>query len=307
MDKISVIVPCYNEEEGIVEFYNEVRKHLEEIENTQYELIFIDDGSKDGTLKVMRELCRKDPDCHYLAFSRNFGKEAAMYAGLQNATGDYCVIMDADLQHPPELLKPMYHAVSQEGYDCCGGKRLDRTGEGTVRNWLSRRFYGVMNKLTNMEIQDGVGDFRMMSRKMTEAVLMMKEYNRYTKGIFAFVGFETKWLEFHNRERCAGTSKWNFKSLFSYALEGVLAFSTIPLTYAGIFGSIFIAISLIAFLVLGGFWIAGKTITLLMLFIPILLLISGIQMIFMYILGCYFSRDYMENKKRPIYIVKEQG
>ena len=236
MDKISVIVPCYNEEEVLPLFHQEVTKELMKIENIDYEILFIDDGSHDHTIDLLKVICLKDDHCSYYSFSRNFGKEAAMFAGLEKSRGDYCVIMDADLQHPPHLLASMYHAVSQEGYDCCAGKRMDRDGEGVLRNFLSKSFYKIMQRLSNLDMSDGAGDFRMMNRLMVNSILEIREYNRYMKGLFSYVGFETKWIPFNNVERAAGSTKWNFKSLFSYALEGIFSFSTAPLKLSGIFG-----------------------------------------------------------------------
>lgn len=205
VDKISVIVPCFNEEDVLPLFYQEVTKVLESIENTTYELLFINDGSSDHTEDLIKLMAHKNKQCFYYSFSRNFGKEAAMYAGLENATGDYVVIMDADLQHPPYLLKEMYRSLKEENYDCSAGKRIDRTGEGKLRNFLSHSFYKVIQTLTKMDMDDGAGDFRMMTRQMVDAILELKEYNRYMKGLFSFVGFNTKWLEFHN---VAATSRW---------------------------------------------------------------------------------------------------
>lgn len=308
MKKISVIVPCYNEEASLPLFHKETTKILQEIPDIDYEFLLINDGSKDHTIDVIKLLSLRDTHVTYYSFSRNFGKEAAMYAGLSNATGDYCVIMDADLQHPPKLLKDMFHAVDKEGYDCCAGKRLDRTGEGKLRNLLSRTFYKVIQKLTHMDMSDGAGDFRMMSRQMVDAILEMKEYNRYMKGLFSFVGFETKWVEFHNVERIAGETKWTFKSLFHYAMEGIFSFSTKPLLISGIVGTLLLVLSFcllgyigITTLFLHHPWNALLAITLL------ILTLSGIQMIFVSILGQYISKDYMENKKRPIYIIKESN
>lgn len=308
MKKISIIVPCYNEEASLPLFHKETTKILQEIPDIDYEFLLINDGSKDHTIDVIKLLSLRDTHVTYYSFSRNFGKEAAMYAGLSNATGDYCVIMDADLQHPPKLLKDMFHAVDKEGYDCCAGKRLDRTGEGKLRNLLSRTFYKVIQKLTHMDMSDGAGDFRMMSRQMVDAILEMKEYNRYMKGLFSFVGFETKWVEFHNVERIAGETKWTFKSLFRYAMEGIFSFSTKPLLLSGLVGTLLLVLSFcllgyigITTLFLHHPWNALLAITLL------ILTLSGIQMIFVSILGQYISKDYMENKKRPIYIIKESN
>ena len=225
MNKISVVVPCFNEEEVLSVFYKKTSEVLNEIEDITYELLFVDDGSKDHTKDILRALSLKDEHCEFISFSRNFGKEAAMFAGLKKSSGNYVVIMDADLQHPPVLLKEMYKAVSEEGYDCCAGKRVDRTGEGKIRNFLSHAFYKVMQKMCKMDMSDGCGDFRMMSRQMVDAILELKEYNRYMKGLFSFVGFDTKWIEFHNVQRAAGNSKWNFSKLFAYAMEGRALFS----------------------------------------------------------------------------------
>lgn len=298
MDKISIIVPCFNEEDVVSMFYQETTKQLHRISDIDYELLFINDGSKDHTASVLKELAEKDSHCFYFTFSRNFGKEAAMFAGLEKATGDYVVIMDADLQHPPRLLPDMYHACKYEGYDCAAGKRVDRTGEGRLRNFLSHSFYKVIQKLTKMDMDDGAGDFRMMSRQMVDAILELKEYNRYMKGLFSFVGFDTKWIEFHNVERAAGQTKWNFTSLFSYAFKGIFSFSATPITFAGIIGIFLIFLSLII-----------SVISVVMhyhtLVINLILFLSGVQLIFVSILGQYCTSCYFETKKRPIYIIKD--
>ncbi len=307
MNKLSIIVPCYNEEEVIALFYQETSAAVNDIDDLNYEFIFIDDGSKDHTLNILKLLCYQDKNCHYISFSRNFGKEAAMYAGLKQACGDYCVIMDADLQHPPRLLSSMYHAVSQEDYDCCAGKRVGREGDGALRGLLSRSFYKVIQKMTHMDMSDGAGDFRMMNRTMVNAILAMKEYNRYTKGIFSFVGFKTKWLEFHNVQRAAGTSKWNLKSLFYYAFDGILSFSTAPLKLPGVLGFLLLSLSCI----LGGFGLVQQSVFhrnvgTAYFISTIVVFLSSLQMLMLFILGEYLSRDYMENKNRPIYIIREQ-
>lgn len=305
MDKLSVIVPCYNEEDVLMLCFQKTTQVLKEIPHIDYELLFINDGSQDHSEDILKILARQDPHCFYYCFSRNFGKEAAMYAGLENASGNYVAIMDADLQHPPELLKPMYHALKDEGYDCCAGKRLDRQGEGKLRNFLSHNFYKVMQKMTKLEMPEGQGDYRMMTRQMVEAILGLKEQNRYLKGIFSFVGFETKWLEFNNVERVAGQSKWNFKALFSYAFKGIFSFSAMPITVAGLFGGILLLISLILTLSIlflkiifkisfSGYYYLGD----------LLLFLSGLQLIFVAILGQYCSSCYFETKQRPIYIIK---
>ncbi|MCI8608566.1 MAG: glycosyltransferase family 2 protein [Firmicutes bacterium] len=338
---ISVIVPCYNEAEGLGLFYEKTSQVLREMvseslsqrgvkqavgqvvnladgpsgrqnsrQGVDYEILFVDDGSTDGTGELIKGLAAKDRHCRYVMFSRNFGKEAAMYAGLRESKGDYCVMMDADLQHPPTLLPQMYQTVSQEGWDCCGGKRVGREGDGAVRSFLSRGFYKICKALTHLDMGDGYGDFRMMKRTMVDAILEMKEYNRYMKGIFSFVGFQTKWIPYENVERAAGTTKWNLKSLFGYAMEGILSFSTAPLKAAGIFGVLLLmAGSLYLFAnLIQGFWMPlSAAITELDVVLSLVLLLAGIQMIFLYILGAYLSKDYMENKKRPVYIVRERG
>lgn len=308
MNKISIIVPCYNEEEVLTHFYQETHAAVSAIPDTSYEFLFIDDGSRDHTLDILKLLCYQDPNCRYFSFSRNFGKEAAMYAGLKHACGDYCVIMDADLQHPPKLLEPMYHALSQEGYDCCAGKRMGREGDGVMRSFLSRSFYSVIQKLTHMNMSDGDGDFRMMNRTMVDAILQIQEYNRYTKGIFSFVGFETKWLEFENVERAAGKTKWNLKSLFAYAFDGILSFSTAPLKLSGILGGIlFLIACLLGFSGLTQQLFFHHSVSNLTLVMTVVIFLSSLQMMMVFILGEYLSKDYLENKKRPIYIIREQN
>lgn len=298
MDKISIIVPCFNEEDVVSMFHQETTKQLHRISDIDYELLFINDGSKDHTASVLKELAEKDSHCFYFTFSRNFGKEAAMFAGLEKATGDYVVIMDADLQHPPRLLPDMYHACKYEGYDCAAGKRVDRTGEGRLRNFLSHSFYKVIQKLTKMDMDDGAGDFRMMSRQMVDAILELKEYNRYMKGLFSFVGFDTKWIEFHNVERAAGQTKWNFTSLFSYAFKGIFSFSATPITFAGVIGTFLIFLSLIISVV-------SVVMHYHTLVVDLILFLSGVQLIFISILGQYCTSCYFETKKRPIYIIKD--
>lgn len=231
-----------------------------------------------------------------------------MYAGLAEAEGDYCVIMDADLQHPPTLLPEMYHAVSEQGYDCCGGLRCGRDGDGALRSLFSKAFYKVSKGLTHMDMSDGHGDFRMMSRTMVDAILDMKEYNRYMKGLFSFVGFETKWIEYESVERACGETKWSFKSLFAYAFEGIMAFSTAPLKLAGVIGCLlflagllFIGVNLIQ-----SIWVPGA-VSSFDIIITVVLMLGSLQMLFLYILGAYLSKDYMENKKRPLYIVRDRS
>lgn len=306
-DLISVIVPCYNEEGSLPLFYETVCQVADAMaadQSADVEFVFVDDGSRDGTLGILRDLAARDDRCRFLSFSRNFGKEAGMYAGLAESRGDYCVLMDADLQHPPALLPEMYRVLREEDYDCCGGLRVGREGDGPLRSLLSRSFYKVGQKLTRMDMTDGHGDFRMMGRQVVDAILNMKEYHRYMKGLFSFVGFRTKWIPYENVERACGQSKWNFKSLFSYAFEGILAFSTTPLKLAGLAGALLIAAAVIfclAELVFCG-GMNGLAVIL-----AVVLFLSGMQMVFLYIIGAYLSKDYMENKRRPLYIVRERS
>lgn len=306
--KLSVVVPCYNEEESLQRFYEAVTDILREMKTVEYELVFIDDGSADTTLKIIKELAEEDAGCHFISFSRNFGKEAAMYAGLLEATGDYCVLMDADLQHPPTLLPQMYEALVKEGYDCCGGKRCGREGDGIFRSFCAKGFYRVSKWLTHMDMSDGYGDFRMMTRQMVDAILEMKEYNRYMKGIYSFVGFRTKWIPFHNVEREQGNSKWSFRSLLAYALEGILAFSVKPLSLAGVFSGVLIGAAFVYLLVrlLGGIAAAQVHLTQFDALFALILFLGGMQMLILYIVGMYLAKDCMENRKRPVFVVREK-
>ena len=227
MNKLcSCIVPCFNEEKVIPIYYDEMQKVMKQEENIEFEIIFVDDGSKDGTLEIMRKLSEQDPKVHYISFSRNFGKEAALYAGLERAKGDYVITMDVDLQDPPYLIPKMIRCIEEENYDSVATRRVTREGEPVIRSFFARQFYKLINKISDSNIVDGARDFRMMKRKMVDAILTMPEYNRFTKGIFGWVGFETKWLEYKNVERAAGETKWSFWKLFRYACEGIMAFST---------------------------------------------------------------------------------
>lgn len=306
---LTVIVPCYNEEEVLPIFYAKVKEILaRELPHIQADFLFVDDGSSDRTLKLLKAFSAKDPCCHFLSLSRNFGKEAAMYAGLKEARGNCCVLMDADLQHPPALLPAMYQAITQEGFDCCAGFRADRRGENRVRSALSKGFYRVIRRLSHLDMADGAGDFRMMSRKMVNSILSCQEYNRYMKGIFSFVGFDTKWIPFSNTARAAGKTKWKLGGLFHYALDGIFSFSTAPVTLAAGAGTLlfFLALAL-------GFWSAlnafllEKPVNAWTAIIFLILFLNGIQLLFISLLGEYVSRNYLESKGRPIYIVKEQG
>ena len=307
MKKISIIVPCYNEEQAIPFFYDEITKTVEEMKNN-FEFIFINDGSKDKTIEVIKEYSKKDKRVKYIHFSRNFGKEAAMLAGLKLSTGDYVAIMDADLQDPPSLLPQMLNILEDPNndYDCVGTRRVTRKGEPPIRSLFARMFYKNINKMSKNELVDGARDYRLMSRQMVDSILELGEYNRYSKGLFQFVGYNTKWLEYENVERVAGETKWSFWKLFLYAIEGIVAFSTAPLAISSIAGILFCIISFIMIII-----IIAKTI----IFgdptagwpslVCIIFFVSGIQLFCLGIIGQYLSKTYLETKKRPIYIIKE--
>ena len=303
----SCIVPCFNEEEVIPLYYEEMQKVRKQEEGKiDFEIIFIDDGSKDKTLEVIKKLSEQDECIHYVSFSRNFGKEAAMYAGFEHANGEYVVTMDVDLQDPPHLIPEMIRCIEEEGYDSVATRRVTRKGEPPIRSFFARRFYGLINKISDADIVDGARDFRMMKRDMVYAILSMPEYNRFTKGIFGWVGFKTKWIEFENVERAAGETKWSFWKLFRYALEGIIAFSTVPLTIVSLIG---VVVCIIAFLfllfvviraVIFGDPVAGWP-----SLICVISFLSGIQLLGIGVVGMYLSKTYLETKKRPIYIKKE--
>lgn len=307
MKLLSVIVPCYNEEENIRDFYDELFKNTPffEKKEVEVELIYIDDGSKDHTVDEIRKLHEEDDRVHMVSFSRNFGKEAAIYAGLQKARGDLAVLMDADLQDPPSLLPDMYGYIEQ-GYDSVATRRVTRKGEPPVRSFFARMFYRIMNKISKTEIVDGARDYRLMTRQVVDAILAMAEYNRFTKGIFGWVGYETKWLEYENIERKKGETKWSFWKLFAYSLEGITAFSTMPLTVAAVMGALFCVIAFILIIVIiVKTLIFGDPTSGWPSMVCIILLVSGVQLFCLGIVGQYLSKTYMEVKKRPIYLVKE--
>lgn len=305
MKKISVVVPCYNEEEVLPIFYREITKVS--IENVIFEYIFIDDGSKDNSLKIIKQLKQQDDRIHFISFSRNFGKEAAIYAGLKKSKGDYVVLMDADLQDPPNLISKMYEAIIHEGYDCVATRRTTRKGEPPIRSFFAKCFYRIINKISKTEIVDGARDFRFMKRQMVDAIIEMSEYNRFTKGIFGWVGFNTKWLEYENVERAAGETKWSFWKLFLYSLDGIVAFSTAPLALASFFGILFclFALLMIIFIIIRTF-IWGDPTTGWPSLVCIIFFIGGVQMFCIGIVGQYLAKTYLETKKRPIYIAKEE-
>ena len=305
MKKISLVVPCYNEEEVIELFYKEIQKVKKGFDNVLFEIIFVNDGSSDNTLKLMRELSKND-DVRYISFSRNFGKEAAMYAGLEASTGDYVAIMDADLQDPPALLKEMYEILESGEYDSVATRRVSRKGEPLIRSFFARKYYKLINKISKTEIVDGARDFRLMTRKMVNSVLSLKEYNRFSKGIFSWVGYRTKWLEYENVERAAGKTKWSFFKLFLYSLESIVAFSTAPLSIASVFGILFCFIAfIIIILIIVRTLIFGDPTSGWPSMACIMFLIGGVQLLCTGIIGQYLSKTYLEIKKRPIYIVAE--
>ena len=306
---VSIIVPCYNEEEALPFFLKEIQKSQAEMTaawGCTFELLFVDDGSRDGTLAVLRRFARENPTVRYLSFSRNFGKEAAMYAGLQHAKGDYVVIMDADLQHPPAMLKEMYEGLQTGEYDCVAARRESRKGEPPVRSFFARCFYKLINRISDTEIVDGACDFRMMRRRMVEAILSLGEYNRFSKGIFGWVGFRTKWLPYENVERVAGETKWSFWKLLLYSIQGIVGFSTVPLALASVLGVVLCVLSLIMVV-----YIIIKT---LLFGDPVggwpslacmVMFMGGIQLFCVGILGQYLAKTYLETKRRPIYILAE--
>lgn len=304
MKTLSVIVPCLNEQEAIPLFYQTFCRDTAGME-VQFELWFVDDGSTDGTLDAVRALRRMDERVHYLSFSRNFGKESAMFAGMEAATGDYVAIMDVDLQDPPRLLPEMLSGIEREGYDCVASRRVTRKGEPKIRSLFARLFYRIINRLSKTEVVDGARDFRLMTRQMVDAILSLREVSRFSKGLFGWVGFQTKWLEYENVERVAGETKWSFWKLFVYSMDGITAFSTAPLALASVVGGL---CCVVAFLMLLFFFfktlffgdpVAGFPAT-----ICIVLLLGGIQLFCIGILGQYLSKTYLEAKNRPIYIVK---
>lgn len=305
----SCIVPCFNEEEVIPIYYEEMQKVRKQEEGKiDFEIIFIDDGSKDKTLEVIKKLSEQDDCIHYVSFSRNFGKEAAIYAGLQNASGDYATIMDVDLQDPPSLLPDMYRILKEEPYDSVATRRSTRMGEPKIRSFLSKEFYNVINKISKTEIVSGARDYRLMNRKMIDAVLEMSEYNRFSKGIFGWVGFRTKWLEYENIERSAGETKWNVKKLFIYSLEGITGFSVVPLSIAAYMGVLFCGLSflmIVAIVVRTLIW--GDPVAGWPSMVCILFGVGGVQLLCTGILGQYLAKTYLEVKNRPVYLLKDSS
>ncbi len=307
MEKISLIIPCYNEQEALPIFFEEVTKVMDNID-ADYQLIFVNDGSKDNTLNILREFSEKDSHVKYLSFSRNFGKEAAMYAGFCNADGDYVAVMDADMQDPPSLLPQMLEILHTGEYDSVATRRVSRQGEPPIRSWFARKFYKLINKISDADIVDGARDFRLMKRDMVDAIVEMSEYNRFSKGIFGWIGFRTYWLPFENVERVAGETKWNFWKLTKYAIDGIINFSQAPLNIASWFGmgmtgfGMVVLIYIVLRRLILGDPVAGWAST-----ICIIIFIGGMQLFCLGIMGQYISKTYMESKKRPHYIIAESN
>lgn len=306
MKLCTLVVPCYNEQETIPIFYKETLLVIEELKELQFEFLFVDDGSSDQTLKKIKELQERDNRVHYISFSRNFGKEAALFAGLENAKGDYIATMDVDLQDPPALLPQMYEAL-KEGYDCAATRRVTRKGEPPIRSFFARMFYRIINRISNADIVDGARDYRLMSKQMVEAIISMREYNRFSKGIFGWVGFHTKWIAFENVERVAGETKWSFWKLFLYSIEGIAAFSTVPLAFVSFLGVLFCIFSLLGMIFIftrAAIW--GDPVSGWPSMVCIITMLGGIQLLCLGIIGFYLSKTYLETKDRPIYIVKDK-
>lgn len=309
MKRISLIIPCLNEEEAIPEFKKEIdRVFSERLGGYERELIFVDDGSTDSTLQTIKGLAADSPEIRFISFSRNFGKEAAIYAGLEAATGDYAAVMDVDLQDPPTLLPDMIRAIEEEGYDCAGTRRVTREGEPVLRSFFARAFYKTINRISDTRIVEGARDYKLMTRPVLEALLSLKEYNRFSKGLYEWVGFRTKWFEYENVERVAGETKWSFFKLFLYSIEGIVAFSTVPLGLASIIGVLLSLVSFLSIIILvirelvwhhsAYGWTS---------MICVFCLLGGIILLCLGILGQYLAKTYTEVKKRPIYIARERS
>ena len=305
-DVISIIVPCFNEESVLPAFYSAVSDAASSIEGAVCEFLFIDDGSSDRTAEILQHFTEKDERVRFLTFSRNFGKEAAMYAGFCNAEGDYVAVMDADMQDPPSLLPEMYRAITEEGYDSVGSRRVTRKGEPPLRSFFARLFYKIINKISDADIVDGARDYQMMNRKVVDAILSMGEYNRFSKGIFGWIGYRKKWLEYENIERAAGETKWSFWSLMLYAIQGIIAFSTAPLVLSSVLGLLCCVLALVMIVVIIIRTLAfGDPTAGWPSLVCIILLLSGIQMLGIGILGQYLAKTYLETKRRPIYLVAQ--
>ena len=309
---LTIVVPVYNEEPVVELFYRTIEGLRDQIgaggkAPVAIEYLFVDDGSKDGTLSALQALSAKDPEVHYLSFSRNFGKEAAIYAGLSHAKGKYTAVMDVDLQDPPELLAEMYALLSSGEYDIICSRRVSRKGEPKIRSFFARRFYGMMRRMSSVELADGARDYQMMNRKVKKAILSMGEYNRFYKGISGWVGFRRKWLEFENRERAAGETKWSFWKLFIYALEGIFSFSTTPLVISSVVGSVFcgVAFFLIIFIIIKTL-VFGDPTSGWPSMVCLIMMVSGVQLLCIGIVGQYLAKTYLETKRRPIFLIREK-
>ena len=306
MKTIDIIVPCYNEEEVLNIFYDEICRVSKQMSEYDFQFVFVDDGSKDRTLEIMKGLAEKDERVLYISFSRNFGKESAMFAGLSNADGDYVAIMDADMQDPPSLLPEMTADLEAGEYDSVATRRVSRIGEPPVRSFFARIFYKIINRISDADIVDGARDYRLMKREMVDAIIEMNEYNRFSKGIFGWVGFKTKWITFENVERAAGTTKWNFWQLLKYSIDGIINFSLVPLNIASYCGFVFTFISFVMLLfVFIRRLIFGDPVSGWASLVCIILFIGGVQLFCMGIIGQYLAKNYMESKRRPHYIVRE--
>ena len=303
MDLLSIVVPCYNEEESVEIFLREIQKVLKD---RSFEVIFINDGSADDTLKKIKSLADENANVKYISFSRNFGKEAAIYAGLNYAKGDLVCLMDADLQHPPSMLPQMISAIEEENYDVAAARRITRKGEPKIKSFFSHRYYRFFNRISKIEIVEGGTDYRVMTRQVVDAILKLEEYNRFTKGLFQWVGFETKWIEYENVERAAGETTWSFLGLIAYSVEGIVAFSTLPLTLATLIGTL---VSIVAFaymiFIIAKYLLFSDPVQGFATTMSAILLLGGLQLLFIGIVGKYLEKTYFETKNRPIFIVKE--
>ena len=307
MNKISIVIPCFNEEEALPVYYEEMSRIMKQMQGVDFELLFVDDGSSDRTLGIMKSLHERDERCKYLSFSRNFGKEAAIYAGLSNAEGNYVAIMDVDLQDPPALLPKMWNILHESDYDCVATRRITRRGDPPIRSFCARLFYKIINRLSDTEIVDGARDYRMMTRQMVNAVIQDGEYNRFSKGIFSWVGFHTKWLAYENVERSAGETKWSFWKLFKYSIEGILAYTTVPLYLSSVMGILMCGVSFIAlvFIVIRAL-LYGDPAAGWPSLVCIITLLGGLILLALGIMGLYIAKIYLETKKRQIFIVREE-
>ena len=305
MNLLSIVVPCFNEDESVEIFLEEIQKTLKEY---NFEVIYVNDGSSDNTLKYIKELASKNSNVKYISFSRNFGKESAIFAGLKYASGDYICLMDADLQHPPKLIPEMLEAVLDEGYDVAAARRVSRKGEPKIKSFFSHRFYKVFNKISDIDMVEGATDYRIMTRQVVDSVLNLPEYNRFSKGLFQWVGFDTKWIEYENIERIAGESTWSFWGLIKYSIEGLVAFTTLPLSVSTFLGMVFSVIAFIYMLfIIIRYLIYSEAVPGYPTLICSLLLLGGIQLLSIGVLGKYLEKTYFEAKNRPIFIVKESN